>query len=251
MAFGSDKAGAYCFPQLSEAAGRGLRAPERPDGDFRRSALGLPDPCRLSEAAADAAAPPPGREEIEQAAYCRGFRDGERSGFEKGEQAGAEAAERELRELKASLRGQIAELEGLRAQSLREAEAELLDLALAVARKVVQHELAARPDSVAVLLRRVLAGLAHASRVVVRMHPEDIRRLEGLEPPPPGGAAVGERPRFEPDSSVTPGGFRVETDLGDVDARVERRFQVVEEAFRRELAAAEDSGKGSAHGSGD
>jgi flagellar assembly protein FliH len=249
MAFGSDKAGAYCFPQLSEAAGRGRRAPERPEGDFRRSTLGLPGPGCRAEAAAGAAAE--SREEIEQAAYCRGFRDGERSGFEKGAQAGAEAAGRELREVKASLLGQIAELEGLRGRSLREAEEELLELALAVARKVVQHELAVRPDSVAVLLRRVLAGLSHASRVVVRMHPEDIRRLAGLEPISSAGAPPDGRPRFEPDPSVTPGGFRVETDLGDVDARIERRFQAVEEAFRQTLAAAADPGKGSAHAPGD
>jgi flagellar biosynthesis/type III secretory pathway protein FliH len=232
----------YCFPRISGAAEVARPRTDRPEADFRRVALGgLPPECRpgLAAGAGEAAAVPetPTIEDIAQQAYCRGFGEGERSGFEQGEKAGAAAAERELSRLKEGLLRLLAELEDLHCKSCREMEGELVDLALAVARKITRHELNTRPETVAATLREVLSQVAHATRVTVRMNPEDLKRLSGPEAQPCGDSLAAAQARFEADPTLTPGGFLVETDLGDLDARIERQFQAVEEAFRREWSA--------------
>lgn len=246
MAAGSGSFNGYCFPQIAAATGGRPRPSERSECDFHRRTLGRADGCAAALSTAEPT--PPSPEQIEQEAYCRGFRDGERSGYEKGERAGLEAADRELEGLKRSLLGQMGELEALRERLTRQIEGELLDLVLAVARKVTQQELAMRPEAVSAVLNQVLAGLAHAVRVTVHLNPEDLKRLERIAPPPTDGPSAA----FVPDPAITPGGFRVETDLGEVDARIERRFQAVEEAFRRELnAPAAAGGEGEGRGPGD
>jgi flagellar assembly protein FliH len=223
----------YCFPKISAGECKAALRPsaDRPESDFRRIALGeVPRECLASEAGASAAA---SIEEIEQQAYCRGFADGERGGFEKGEQAGREAAAGEWAGLQASVQRLLAELEGLRRRTCREMEGELVDLALAVARKITRQELSIHPQAVAAALREALDKVAHADRITVRMHPDDLQRLAVLGPSPAGDAASG-RTRFEADPSVTPGGFRVETDLGDVDGRLEQQIQAISESFHHE-----------------
>jgi len=40
---------------------------------------------------------------------------------------------------------------------------------------------------------------------------------------------------FEEDETISDGGCVIETDFGNIDARIERQFQVVEEAFKSEI----------------
>jgi flagellar assembly protein FliH len=173
-------------------------------------------------------------EEVEQAAYCRGFADGERNGYEQGERAGNEAARKELASLLQGLKHLLQELEGLRRREARGFEKELVELALAVARKVVGREVAAQPEGVAHLLRDALGRIEHAGPLTIRMNPSDLELLAGEQAQVLEGLADPGRVRFEADASLSAGGCVIESDAGDIDARVEQRFHIVEEALREE-----------------
>jgi flagellar biosynthesis/type III secretory pathway protein FliH len=47
--------------------------------------------------------------------------------------------------------------------------------------------------------------------------------------------------RFEADDHIRAGGCLIESDRGDVDARIEQRFRVVEEAFRAQWGGEPDA----------
>ncbi|MCK5205137.1 MAG: hypothetical protein KAR15_14740 [Desulfobacterales bacterium] len=41
--------------------------------------------------------------------------------------------------------------------------------------------------------------------------------------------------RFEAEDSIQSGGCLIETDMGDIDARIEKQFQAIEESFQIEF----------------
>jgi flagellar biosynthesis/type III secretory pathway protein FliH len=99
--------------------------------------------------------------------------------------------------------------------------AELLTLASAIARRLVEAELTLAPEAIGAIAREALARVPGAQRVRIRAHPDDVAALAALE------VAV------EADSSIARGGCVVLTELGEVDARLEVRL----EALVRAIAA--------------
>ena len=230
----------YCFPDLAPKKGRTASAAERGTPAFQRLAPGVSavGSCRAATGGSDTGRPSVLRrataEEIEQAAYCRGFSDGERGGYEQGERAGGEAVRTHLESVLQSLGRLLEELESLRRREARNFEKELVELVLDVARKVVGQEVTAQPDAVVHLLRDALGRIEHSGPLTIRMNPLDLDRLTGAQPQLLQGLADPGRVRFESDAGISAGGCLIVSDAGDIDARVEQRFRIVAEALREE-----------------
>jgi flagellar assembly protein FliH len=224
----------YCFPDLS------LTAEERPgnrDGSspaFHRQAPGAQGAACRSGKPRAARSPEQAQADLEQEAYCRGFSDGEKNGFEQGERAGRESATRQLENVLKSMKTMLSDLERLQTNVCRELEMETVRLALEVAHKVVGREVQTDPQVVAQLVRQALSRLERADRITIRMNPEDMQRLAALAPRMLAEITDAERVRFEADAAISCGGCRIESDSGEIDARLERRFKTVEEAFHAE-----------------
>jgi flagellar assembly protein FliH len=228
----------YCFPDISRKVGSAAAPAARTQPGFQRLTPGpRSDGSRLRPfgsipAGRPGAASHVHAEDLEQAAFCRGFSDGEKKGYEQGERDGRDAALKQLEPVLQSLRQMLAELESLRRRESRDLEKELVELALAVARKVVGREVAVRPDTVAHLMHEAIGRLEHAGILTIRLNPADLERLSGGPAHVLNGLADPGRVRFEADASVSVGGCFIESDVGDMDARIEQRWRVVEEAFQ-------------------
>jgi flagellar assembly protein FliH len=160
--------------------------------------------------------------------------DGERNGFEQGERAGGEAVRQQLESMLQSLRQMLEELEALRRRETRSFEKELVELVLAVARKVIAQEVVAQPDSVMPLLREAIGRIEHGGPLTIRMNPLDVERLAGQQPQLLEGLVDPGQVRFVADSGVSAGGCVIESAAGNIDGRLEHRFRIVEEAMRAE-----------------
>lgn len=228
----------YCFPDISRKEGRAPNPAPRHQPVFKRVTPGpRPDGARLQPFGGisngrTGTAPPVPPEELEQAAFCRGFSDGEKKGYEQGERDGRETALKELEPVLLNLRQVVAELESFHRRESRKLEKRLVELALAVARTVVGQEVTVRPDIVTHLLQEAIGRIEHAGAITIRMNPTDWQRLSEAPSQVLTGWAEPGRVRFEPDAGISVGGCFIESEAGDVDARVEQRFRVVEEAFR-------------------
>lgn len=126
--------------------------------------------------------------------------------------------------LRAELAATLDHVAGLGEAVADRAERDLLRLALEIARKVVHRETTMDPE-IAVTLVRVALSRLH-SRVVarVRLHPEDRDYVASRTDRFSAVSSL----ELVADPSIARGGCLVETDMGDVDARIERQFAEIE-----------------------
>ena len=152
--------------------------------------------------------------EIERDAFVKGYAQGERAGFE----AGGQRVEAMLRRLAAT----IDELTTLRRSMMAQAEREMVELALAIARRVVLREVSIDRDLVVTIARVALERLGGTS-ATIRLHPDDHAAVTAQL----GEAWAGLRVRIVPDDGVRRGGCKVESDCGFVDASIDAQFEQI------------------------
>ena len=121
----------------------------------------------------------------------------------------------------------IEEISGLRQRGRREAEGDIVSLALAIARRILHRELTIDPEAILGLVKASLDKLDVRELRTIRVHPENASQLEkhfermGL---PRRLAVTG-------DSSLERGAAILETDRGSVDASVETQLAEIERGF--------------------
>lgn len=214
----------HYFPNIPVGAA-GVPEAGGAGGAFRTLVPAAPE--TLSAEASPAGASPVSPAEIERQAY--------REGFARGERDGRAAAARQVEPVLAGLQQLVESLEAGRQKLRREAEQEVVALALAVARKVVGQALASDAAALAGIVREAVGRTEASGSIQVRMHPDDLQRLREAHAGAAALLAGTEHVRFEADPAVEGGGCLVETDFGQIDARVATQFQAIEEAFRAAL----------------
>jgi len=152
---------------------------------------------------------------IEREAFAKGYEQGERSGAE----AAGKRGEAMLRRLSDTL----AELTTLRATMIRQTESQIVELALAVARRVVHREVTLDKDLLIAIARVALDRLGESAQVTVRLHPEEYEATGAARITGFAGSSIS----FVPDARVGRGGCRVESELGMLDAGVDAQIQEI------------------------
>lgn len=156
---------------------------------------------------------------IERDAFAKGYEQGERSGAE----AAGTRGEAMLRRLSETL----VELTTLRATMIRQTEGQIVELALAVARRVVHREVALDKSLLIAIVRVALDRLGESAQVTVRLHPEEYESTGAARVAEFAGGNV----IFAADSRVGRGGCRVESEMGMLDAGVDAQIQEVARAL--------------------
>ena len=156
---------------------------------------------------------------LERDAFAKGYAQGERAGVEAGNRRG-DAMLRRLGET-------LDELASLRQTLLRQSERQLVQLALALAKRIVRREIAADDELFTALTRVALDRLGDARQATIRLHPEDHARLAGKGVAQWAAAHVS----VVADPGVTRGGCLVESPFGFVDATIDAQFQELAQAM--------------------
>ena len=160
-----------------------------------------------------------GREEGYETGYRRGYDEG----FEKGKTEFREA----VQELKAIARSVIDQ----RRKILQEAEPELVDLALSIARKVIQDEI----DSGRVIKNLVKAVIKYSlenDRLVIKVNPKDMEHLDKFKDDLFAEVAETRVIEIVQDESVEPGGCLVITSTGQIDAQIGGQLKKIVEVLK-------------------
>lgn len=177
------------------------------------------------DAGSDHAAPPPDWESLVRQAREEGRREGEASA--------RQAAGQELAMLQARLVQSIEAAAALRPRLRREAERQMVELALAVARRVLHREISLDPAAVAGLVRAALDQLSLREVLRVRCHTQlaaPIREeLNRLGAP----AAI----HVEADPGLEAGAVLIEAARGTLDASVTTQLEEIERGFADLLEA--------------
>jgi flagellar assembly protein FliH len=161
---------------------------------------------------------------LERDAFSKGFAQGERAGGE----AAAQRGEAMLRRLTETLE----ELTTLRAQMIHQTERQMVQLALAIARRIVHREIAIDQDLLIAMARVALDRLGESAHVTVRLSPEDFDATSAVRSRPWTGTHV----TVVADARVGRGGCRVESEFGVMDAGVEGQIHEIARALLGEAA---------------
>lgn len=177
--------------------------------------------------------------EQEKAAHAegekRGYADGVKRGEMEGRAAGEKAARQEFAEHTGTLvQALSAALEGMNQRKLSlqaEAEADLLRLAMEIARRVVRREVQLDENFILPIVREAIALTNNRSDLLIWVNPADYaaveRELPGLE------AVFSDLGRAElrEDAKIERGGVRVLNREGEVDMRLHQQLSALERAL--------------------
>lgn len=174
---------------------------------------------------------PPGRfvadedmQKMQDESYQRGLEDGKN------------LAERGLQHVFRSLRTAAEDLQMLREKVLRESEDHLLDLVMAVARKVLLREVRQDRQIVVKVIQKAIADLLKTDDLVIRVNPDDHALITSSADSLLKNEISAARFELKPDPAVMIGGCLVETGLGTVDARLEAQLEEIFRAMLEEQA---------------
>jgi flagellar assembly protein FliH len=148
-------------------------------------------------------------------------------GFAEGQRAGAAAAPQETAALAKKLAATLDDLMRVRNEMIRHTEKQMVQLALAVARRVVHREVSLDPQVLMTMMRVALERVSDAARVTVRLNPADYQSVTAAL----NGTATSDQVTLAADGRVPRGGCRVESEYGDVDAGVDAQIQEIARAL--------------------
>lgn len=201
------------------------RGPHTPHMAHAHGASGTAAPAEAGAASAQMAS-------ARQSGYQDGYRDG-LVGLDNFKQSFAAQLSAQLGELLRNFDAQIAALEQQMAQALAQAAVQL-------ARRVVRAELQSHPEQVVHAAAQALAAVLQSARHIrVLVHPDDhaLVAAGAAEALHARGAQLVAQPGIER------GGCLVESDLGQVDARIAARWQQAATVLGSELRWHDDGGE--------
>jgi flagellar assembly protein FliH len=147
-------------------------------------------------------------------------RDAFTQGFAQGERAGNEAAATRVDALLRRLALTIDELAVLRSDILHKSERQLVQLALAVARRITLRELTIDRALLLAMARAALDRLGETSSATIRLHPDDYRAIAAPGEPEAAPGSV----RVVADATIAPGGCVVQSDVGLIDVGLDAQL---------------------------
>jgi flagellar assembly protein FliH len=169
----------------------------------------------------------PSIDEIKSSAFQQGFSEGEKAGFE--------AGTKRVDPLINSFNQGLEQLKNIRREIHQKIEKEVAQLALSIAKKIVCHEVKTTEETVVCVAREALSRVENPGKIKVKLNPADLQFIQDTKSQFSHFLDDVENIRFEAEDSIQSGGCLIETDMGDIDARIEKQLQAIEESFQIEF----------------
>jgi flagellar assembly protein FliH len=160
-----------------------------------------------------------------------GEREAYQRGFAEGTAVGKEQAAVEVQPVLDRLAHTLAELSSLRSRIRRDAEKDLVKLAVAIARRVLHREVTIDPESIEGLIKVALEKLQSRDLCRVRVHPNHGAFIKA------SFDRISNSKKIEliADASLRCGDVLFETEHGTLDASIESQLSEIERGFADRL----------------
>jgi flagellar assembly protein FliH len=158
------------------------------------------------------------RQRIEQARQ-EGVRQGEKTGFER--------ASAQLQPVMDRMTRSIEQTAAYRTRFRLEAEQQMVQLSLAVARRILRRELTVDPEALSGLVRSALSRLSLREIAEIRVHPSQQRIVESVLNQIGSPVAI----RVSADPGLEAGALLIESRAGTLDASVETQLEEIGRGF--------------------
>ena len=169
-----------------------------------------------------------GYQEGKQAGYEAGYQDG----LIQGQQAGRAEMEQSIAEAVATTRRMLDASQQESEAMIFAAERQIVDIALAVARKIIAYEIAENPMVVLPLVKAALQKVSDQEEVVIRVSVDDFDSV--LMAKKDLQTMVGREHALKiiVDHTIESGSCIIDTSYGEVDARIDTQFETIKKALQ-------------------
>ena len=160
--------------------------------------------------------------------------DAKREGFEQGRSDGRAAAQAEMDDMLATMRGLVEMARAERHKIVESAEPEIVRLSVAIAERILNQHVALEHAAVVDMTRAAITRLVNRETVTVRVNPADIEIMREHRDKLMSMNDI-DNMRLIEDQRVDRGGVLIETDAGTIDAKISTQLREV-----RRLLAVDD-----------
>jgi flagellar assembly protein FliH len=159
-------------------------------------------------------------------------REAYEKGFEQGQKDGLSLGEKRVQETMGQMAALLRAMTGLKKQVYDEAEAELLQLSVEIARQIIRREVTTDPSVVTRAVRTAFKYLGDQSHVRISVNPADMKEVQRLLP---DLAQLHRLEGFElvEDAAVERGGCILETGFGRINGSIEDQLAMLKEELER------------------
>jgi flagellar assembly protein FliH len=142
-------------------------------------------------------------------------------------------------EFAARLAKAVADLRHTGERLAEQATADALEMAILIARRIIEGELETNPAALTGLVRSALARLGESRKVQLRLHPTDAANVQASgDVGPLAGLSIA-RVEVRADASLSRGDCIVDGEQGTVDGRVSTRMDEVRRILTRAFSEEE------------
>lgn len=177
----------------------------------------------------------------EQARFCE--EEAKKRGFEAGYQEGMAAAQKECADTLAQARKVIMDAHREKVRILQSSEQLLVNLALAVAEKIMHRACQEGSTFILSVVREAIRQVEDAKRVEIRVHPSELPLLKKHMKEIAQDGGLIQECVVHADPQIQPGGCVVQTEKGNVDARLDTQLQALRQALQEAAEAMQEDGQ--------
>ncbi|MBI5878733.1 MAG: hypothetical protein HZB53_13870 [Chloroflexi bacterium] len=152
-------------------------------------------------------------------------------GFAEGHAHGLAAAQDEARAQLESVLRMAASAADSKAKLIAQAEPTIVELAIAVAKKILDEQVEINPRVVAQIAARAIEQVSGVDRIVVRVNPRDVEQLQAAWQEALSSSSGVRSFEIVADRRVGLGGCVIETPFGRVDAQIDTQLKNIRETF--------------------
>ena len=121
----------------------------------------------------------------------------------------------------------VSQVDQLRVQSAKQAEADIVELALAMARKVIHREASLDPEIVVTQVREIISSIAEKGLIRVLVHPSEVGHLQSFRDSFPGADGKPAQLSIEADDTIQVGGCIIESSQYFINATTETQLEAI------------------------
>ena len=168
-----------------------------------------------------------GTDKIKKEAYSLGFSEGEKTG--------RDSEKIILEPVLQNYHQSLDELEKVKRNLYLNAEEKTVNLALSIAKKIICSEVSTNKEVVVNVVKEALKKVSKNEKVNIKLSTSDYKHMDCLKTGQKNPVNRYEGITFEEDKTITSGGCIIETNSGEIDARLDKQIDVIKEVFASEM----------------
>lgn len=156
--------------------------------------------------------------------------------FSEGKEEGLKESHEKFSSTINALGSAVEEISQLRKNIIQNSSQDMLQLALTIARQVLHCEISVKPETILASIERALTVSVSTDSYQVRVNPQDLELVQENKPFFLARISGLKNITFEGDDSISRGGCRVESELGEVDAAIETQLDEIKQYLLASIA---------------